>query len=129
MQSVKSMKSKWVLGAAVGLLASFAVNADCVYPKKPASVPDGRTATEAQMMAGMAELKQFDSDVNAYGNCLDQETQARLSEGGADITDDQRKKIKAIQDKKRNAAVDELEAHAKQFNDQVRIYKEAQKKK
>src|SRR5258708_13868411 len=107
MHSVKNMKAKIVVvGATLGLLACWQANADCVYPKKPGKIPDGRTATQEEMMNAMQAQKQFDADVNAYGNCLDQETQARLSEGGSDISDDQRKKIKPIEAKKYNPADD-----------------------
>jgi hypothetical protein len=49
--------------------------------------------------------------------------QARLDAAGADAPADQVAQIKAIQAKRHNAAVDELEAHAARFNEQVKAFK------
>jgi hypothetical protein len=106
-----------------GLLAAGYANAECVYPKAPTSMPDGKTATEEEMIAGMKGIKEYNAAVTAYLNCLDTEMQARITEAGPDAPSDQIVQIKSIHSKRHNAAVEELEAHATRFNEQVRAYK------
>lgn len=96
---------------------SFAAQADCVYPKAPAAIPDGKTASEADMVAAMSAFKTYDADVKSYGACLEQETKDKAA-GTAQLM-----QLKTMQTKKLNAAVDELQSKAKEFNEQVRIFK------
>lgn len=116
---------KWIVScsAIAALTLSLSAAADCIYPKAPEKTPDGKTASEAEMVEGMKALKKFDTEVNAYTACLEQETSARISEGSQQLQPDQVQQIKAIQSKRHNAAVDDLQAHAAQFNEQVRVYK------
>jgi len=118
--------SGWVLTALMGIGLA---NAECVYPKAPAGMPDGQTATEAEMLDGMKAVKAYNGEVTAYLNCLDLEMQARLDAAGAEAPADQVAQIKAIQAKRHNAAVEELEAHAARFNEQVKAYKARDKSK
>ncbi len=103
--------------AAFLVTGSLAAHADCAYPKAPASIPNGSTATEAEMVAAMTAFKQYDADVKTYGACLEQETKDRAA-GTAQLM-----QLKTMQTKKLNAAVDELQSKAKEFNEQVRIFK------
>jgi hypothetical protein len=111
-----------------GLLSAGFANAECVYPKAPASLPDGSTATEQEMVDGMKAVKEYNAEVTGYLNCLDLEMQARIDAAGAEAPADQIAQIKAIQTKRHNAAVDELEANASRFNEQVKAYKARTKK-
>jgi len=111
-----------------GLLSVGMANAECVYPKAPSSMPDGKTATEQEMIDGMKAVKEYNNQVTGYLNCLDLEMQARIDAAGADAPADQIAQIKAIQTKRHNAAVEELEAHAARFNEQVKAYKTREKK-
>jgi hypothetical protein len=106
-----------------GLLSVGLANAECVYPRAPASMPDGATATEQEMVDGMKAVKDYNNQVTAYLNCLDMELQARIGAAGAEAPPDQVAQIKAIHTKRYNAAVEELEAHAARFNEQVKVYK------
>jgi len=99
------------------LACSGAAQADCAFPKAPASIPDGKTASEQEMVAAMAAFKAYNEEVNAFGVCLEQETKDKAA-GTAQLM-----QLKTMQTKKLNTAVDELQAKAKQFNEQVRIYK------
>jgi hypothetical protein len=101
--------------ASLGL--SFSAHADCAFPKAPASMPDGKTASEAEMLAAMQAFKAYNDEVTAFGTCLEEETKSK-SAGTAQIM-----QLKTMQAKKHNAAVDELQAKARLFNEQVRIYK------
>jgi hypothetical protein len=114
--------------ALAGLSLSLTASADCIYPKAPGKIPDGKTATKDEMLAAQAAFKQLDSDVNAYTACLEQETNARLTEGGEQLPKDQVAQIRAIEAKRHNAAVDELQTHADAFNEQVRAYQKAHSK-
>jgi hypothetical protein len=111
-----------------GLLASAVTAAECVYPKAPANMPDGATATEEQMVAGMKAIKEYNGQVTAYLSCLEMEMNARIEAAGPDAPADQVAQIKAIHTKRHNAAVEELEANAARFNEQVKTYKARDKK-
>ena len=121
------MKIQLVSGLVLMSLAGLA-NAECVYPKAPTNIPDGATATEAQMVEGMKSVKSYNNEVTGYLNCLDVEMQSRIDAAGADAPADTIAQIKAIQTKRHNAAVEELEAHAARFNEQVKAYKAKGKK-
>jgi hypothetical protein len=114
--------------AAMVATAAFAMPAaaDCAYPKSPSAIPDGATATEAEMLAGMTEFKRYDAEINAYLACLDKQTQARVSETSEP---EQANQIKAVSTKRHNAAIDELQAHADEFNAQLKAYKSKAKPK
>ncbi|HKQ16863.1 MAG TPA: hypothetical protein VJT80_25830 [Steroidobacteraceae bacterium] len=117
---MKISASQGIAIAALGLaLASFSIaaHADCSYPKAPAAMPDGKTASESEMLEAMKEFKAYNEEVNAFGTCLDQETKTKAA-GTAQLM-----QLKTLQMKKHNAAVDELQAKAKAFNEQVRLFK------
>lgn len=120
------MKARILALAAVCATAMAAPTwADCVYPKTPDSPPNGSTATETEMVAGVTAFKKYNADVTAYLDCLDAETNTRITEAGDKA--DQVKQIKAMSNKKHNAAIDELEARAAEINSQVRAFKAKQK--
>jgi hypothetical protein len=110
-----------IFAAAIAMPAS----ADCIYPKAPDSAPNGSTATEAEMVTGMTAFKKYDAEVTAYLSCLDMEANTRITEAGEQP--DQVKQIKAMSAKKHNAAIDELQARAEEFNSQLRAYKAKRK--
>lgn len=104
----------------VALLSlAFAVpaQAECAFPKAPETIPDGKTATEAEMVAAMTAFKTYNDEVTSFGTCLDGEVKEK-SAGSAQLM-----QLKTMQSKKLNAAVADLQAKAKAFNEQVRIFK------
>jgi hypothetical protein len=112
------MKTLIKLPVALALLAgSIAAHADCSYPKAPAALPNGATASESEMVAAMNAFKTYDAEVKAFGACLEQETKDKGA-GSAQLM-----QLKTMQSKKLNAAVDELQSKAKEFNEQVRVFK------
>ena len=113
----------FAIAAAAAAVATFSAtaSADCIYPKTPDSAPNGSTATEDEMVAGMKAFKKYDAEVNAYLSCLDMEASSRITEAGDNA--DQVKQIKLMAAKKHNAAIDELQARADEFNAQLRAYK------
>ena len=117
---MKISASQGIAIAALGIaLASFslAAHAECPYPKAPALIPDGKTASEAEMIEAMKAFKAYNDEVTAFGACLDEETKNKAA-GTAQLM-----QLKTLQMKKHNAAVDELQTKAKLFNEQVRLYK------
>ncbi len=114
--------------AFASVLATFTVSAQgaCIYPRPPADLPDGRTATYEEMVEAQKAVKQFDADVAAYNSCLDMELQAIMS--STDLDDARKAELAEMQAKKNNAAVDEVQAVADRFNEQLRAYKDANKK-
>lgn len=112
------MKKKVLLGTVVLMSLGFGLSAhaDCPFPKAPATIPDGKTAAEAEMIAAMNAFKAYNEEVKAFQVCLDEETKGRAGSGNSMA-------FKAMQAKKLAAAVDELQDKAKLFNEQVRIFK------
>jgi hypothetical protein len=120
---------KLAIGALfVGTLCCAFANAECVYPKAPGNAPDGLTATQEEMVAGMQAVKEYNARVNSYLECLEKEMNERLEAAGPSAPADQIEQIKAIHSKRHNAAVEELEAHATRFNEQVKAFKGRDKK-
>jgi hypothetical protein len=106
-----------------GLLVMAVASAECSYPKAPTGLPDGATATQDQMVEGMKTIKEYNNQVTAYLTCLDTEMNTRIEAAGPDAPPEQVEQIKAIHTKRHNAAVEELEANAARFNEQVKVYK------
>ena len=106
------------LGAAFAFAACAATaQAECAFPKAPETIPDGATASEAEMLAAMNAFKAYNEAVTEFGACLEAETKSK-SAGTAQLM-----QLKTMQMKKHNAAIDELQAKAKLFNEQVRVFK------
>ncbi len=115
-------------GLALALLMAAAANAECTYPKEPSNTPDGTTATQDEMVAGMKAVKEYNGQVTAYLSCLEQEMGTRIEAAGPDAPAEQIEQIKAIHTKRHNAAVEALEQHAARFNEQVKAFKSRDKK-
>jgi hypothetical protein len=111
------------------LLSVGAVNAECIYPQAPSDLPNGATASEQEMVAGMKSIKEYNAQVTAYLSCLDMKMETDIAAAGTDAPADQVAQIKAINAKRHNAAVDELEANAARFNEQVKAFKTRDKDK
>lgn len=89
--------SAWPLGA-------------CNLPSPPQNIPDGTTASEAEMISAMQTLRRYNTDVDTFVKCLNFEvTQNRLS------LDEQAHQ--------HDAAVAQLREIAARFNEQVRVFK------
>jgi hypothetical protein len=115
------MKSAIIsLVGVVSLGLSMAASADCAFPKAPDAIPDGKSASEADMITAMSAFKQYNIEVDSYLTCLDQETSDKIREtaGAGAIM-----QIKALQQKKRGSATDERQAKVENFNNQVRAFK------
>lgn len=111
--------------ACVLLLAAAlpAAAADCVYPRAPARLPDGNTATREEMVAGKKTVDAYIAEMNTYLDCIKAEADAALVALGASATEDQKKAITLRFVQKNDAAVDEQQDLAARFNEQLRVFK------
>jgi hypothetical protein len=114
--------------ALVASLAAGPLYAACPYPTAPDKIPDGRSATLEEMLATQKLVKQFDTDIGAYQTCLETESNEALAKE-TNLTDEQKTERQKMLQKKQNAAADDATAVAARFNDQVKIYREKNKKK
>lgn len=103
------------------LAASGAAQAACIYPRAPDQIPDGSKATYEEMVAGQKAVQQFNNDINAYNTCLDLELETMEKSGQYD--ENRLAELRAMQAKKNNAAVDEVQSVADRFNEQLRVFK------
>ena len=121
---------KLLLTAAAIAAAALApaAYADCSYPQAPNPIPDGSTATLAQMMTAQKAVQAYNQEMNAYLSCIQLERDSRVANAGDKLTKQQKQELEAIEVQKHNAAVDQLHAVADQFNAQVKIFKAKDKK-
>jgi hypothetical protein len=96
---------------------ALAAHADCPFPKAPATMPNGNSASKEEMVEAMAAFKAYNDEVTAFGICLENETKSKS------VASSQLRLLKTMQKKKHNAAFDELQAKVKEFNEQLRIFK------
>jgi hypothetical protein len=99
-----------VLALALTGAGILQAHADCVLPPAPSKIPDGKTASEQEMLTAMQTLKEYNGDVETYSKCLDFETR----QNHVSAADAQRMQ---------NNAVDTLQKIAAKFNEQVRTFK------
>ncbi|MFL6575072.1 MAG: hypothetical protein ACJ8MR_00525 [Povalibacter sp.] len=105
------------LAALACLGVGLSAHAECAFPKAPATIPDGKSASEPEMVEAMKAFKAYNEEVVQFGTCLDDEAK----NGGASGA--QLMAMKTMKTKKINAAQEELQTKAKLFNEQVRIFK------
>jgi hypothetical protein len=104
-----------------GLLHAGTVLADCATPKGPDVIPDGKTAAKEEMLAAMTAFKQYNTDVDAFAECLKAETTEKVKDGS--IAAGQVMQFKSMQNRKDTTAKEELKTKVDKFNEQVRLYK------
>jgi environmental stress-induced protein Ves len=93
----------------------------CDYPTK-AQLPNGATATKEDMLAGQTAVKEYMTAMETYLTCIEQEEKDTVA-SMTEITEEERASRDATLTKKYNAAVEEMELLAAQFNEEVRAYK------
>ena len=122
------MKLSTALACVPVLLAlSASAEAACVYPQAPQSLPNGNTATEADMKTANGQVKEYMKAVQeTYLQCLDKEKTDAIAALDTNDPEYASKKaaVEAIQAKKNNAAVDELQALATRWNAEIKAFKE-----
>lgn len=114
------IRNATIAGVALTLaLAANAAQADCKYPAR-IEIPNGTQATKDEMIQGQRAIKGYMEAMNTYLDCIDEETRASIEEGEAPEVTAERERLLG---QKHNAAVDEMETLAADFNAQVRAYK------
>ncbi|MGH8246242.1 MAG: hypothetical protein ACREUU_07395 [Gammaproteobacteria bacterium] len=88
--------------------------AKCAAPGRP-EIPNGRTATEEEMLSAQKALKSYLADGDTYIGCVDALEQSL----GEEPTDEQRSVVLIFH----NRMVDEMQATADLFNQAVRAFK------
>jgi hypothetical protein len=109
--------------AASGLVQAQAA---CVYPQAPQSFPDGATATKEELVAAQATIKTYQASVEqTYLPCLEKEkTDSIAALDAADEGYAQKKlALEEIHAKKHNAALDELQAVADRWKEEITEFK------
>lgn len=98
----------------------------CDYPERVKDMPDGSTATRDDMIASKKAVETYISSMNAYLSCIEaEEAQAVISLGNLD--DKAKSQRTRNFNKKYNAAVEEMNLVAEQFNIQLRAFREQNK--
>jgi hypothetical protein len=112
-----------VLLAIAFATATAAAYAECPYPQAPTKIPDGATATLEEMIAGQKAVGAYQKAINDYTTCIDKELDDALAKGGDKLKPEQKQDMQRVEAQKHNAAVDQLQAIADRFNEQVKVYK------
>jgi opacity protein-like surface antigen len=122
------MKSLLTAVALAATALAPAAYADCTYPQAPSHLPDGNSATLAEMLAAQKVVSSYNEQMTAYLSCIKLERDSRVAQAGDKLTKQQKQELEAIEVQKNNAAVDQLHTVADQFNTQVKIFKARDKK-
>ena len=110
---------KLICSASILFVAQAALA--CDYPTR-VLIPNGSTATKDDMLTGQRGVKAYVGDMEAYLECIVEEEKvavARMDE----MEPEEEQQRQDLMNKKYNAAVDEMERVAAQFNAEVQAYK------
>lgn len=106
-----------LLSCCVAALAGGAACAAAACDNPPVvAIPDGKTATEDQLLAAQTQVKSYLSAMEQYLACLNDELEA--------AGDDAPSEFKSLMVTRHNSAVSEMEAVAQAFNEQVKAFRE-----
>ena len=112
---------KLILPALLTLFAAQSAYAECNYPAR-AKIADGATASKEEMIASQKSVKAYMAAMETYLTCIAEEEQTARDE--LENPDESKlEEMEADLNKKHNAAVEEMEIIADEFNLQVRAYK------
>lgn len=104
-----------VVGGALAQAESAELDiAQCKFPEPP-SIPDGSAASESEMGQAGAEVREFVANVQSSLECL----AAAEESAGEEITEEQQAQLVAVY----NTGVDQMNAVAAEYNEQVRAFK------
>lgn len=93
----------------------------CDYPERVENMPDGESATRDEMVEGKNKVSAYVSNMESYLSCIEaEEAQSVIALG--DISDDIKRQRAELFNKKYNAAVEEMNLVAEEFNVQLRAY-------
>jgi len=109
-----------------GGLAAAHANAACTYPAAPGKFPDGTQASKDEMLAAKKLVVQYNTDMDAYLQCIKDEYDASVAaapDAAADKKSEAAKKEESKYNDKYNAAVKEVTDVTERFNEQLRAWK------
>lgn len=115
------MKRNLKLASTAILLLAAPLAFPCDYPQR-AAVPDGKTATKQEMIDGQKAVKAYMAGVEDYLACIEAAENDAV-EKLQEPTEEVLQQRTDVLNKKHNAAVEEMEIVAAQFNNEVRAYK------
>ena len=91
------------------------------------TTPQGDSATRDEMVAGKKAVQTYIGNMESYLACIEaEEAQAMIALG--DVDDETRKQRTDLFNKKYNAAVEEMNLVAEEFNIQLRAFNARKKK-
>lgn len=126
MRNRKSFHQAAALSLTAVLAASAQAQGDCESPDMP-TMPDGRSASMEDMLAGQKAVKTFQSDNMDYMKCLEAEFTAAKAAVEDDGSDKAAMETYSNAVEAYNSAVSAEEEVAGQFNVELREYKAANK--
>lgn len=113
------------------LVIGAGADAACVYPQAPQTIPNGGKATKEEMLATQSEIKAYRAAVEeTYLPCLEQEKNdslAALDPADPELAQKQAT-IESMHAKKHNAALEELQAVAGRWSEELKAFSAAAKK-
>ena len=121
-----------LIGALVlvlGFAAGPALAEDCKHPGDAPSVPNGSEASRDEMVTAATAVRQFNADTSAYLECMDaKDADMAALQKQYEKAKDKEKASQIIATRKahlekRNAAFENLDKTAGEFNSAVRDYK------
>ncbi len=122
------MKKIVSAAAAVFLLGSTLTWAECERTEAP-GIPDGSKASEQEMIEGQTNLKEYMAATETYLTCIDGEEKTAIeveAKATEPASEDARVERAAAHTSAYNEAVQEMEAKAADFNEQLKAFREAQ---
>lgn len=112
---------KTAISVAILLIAQSALA--CEYPSR-VDVPDGATASKDEMISAQRGVKAYMAAMEEYLNCIEGDEAAAVLALGEDVDDEAKRQRAEMFNKKYNAAVEQMNLVAEEFNVQVRAYKD-----
>lgn len=93
----------------------------CDYPER-VLIPNGNTATKEEMIVGQRGVKTYVAAMEEYLECIVEE-EKRARDAISDLQPEAEQEREDMLNKKYNAAVDEMERVAAQFNAEVQAFR------
>ena len=93
----------------------------CDYPQR-ATIATGQTATKEEMIASQKSVKSYMTAMEKYLVCIENEENDAVAQLENPAKDELEQR-QIMLSKKHNAAVEEMEIIAAEFNNEVRSYK------
>src|SRR3981189_2928899 len=86
------MKAWIPLTLVFALASSVHAQATCTYPRAPDAPPDGNTATKDQMITAKHDFDRYNTEMNAYLDCIKLEMDAATPKDPSKLSPDEKKK-------------------------------------